>query len=81
MLYNRDEQRPETTIAEYGALCKFVSPDILDDEQDALLAVWNAIPSAKPENDRAYLLKDSSQYSVRSIQIQTTESVRKRWMS
>lgn len=64
MLYNRDEQALKATVAEYGALCRLVALDILDDEQDAeecindaLLAVWNVIPPAKPENYRAYLLK------------------------
>lgn len=64
MLCNRDEQALKETIAEYGALCKVVALDILENEQDAdecvndtLLAIWNAIPPAQPENYRAYLLK------------------------
>jgi RNA polymerase sigma-70 factor (ECF subfamily) len=64
MFYNRDEQALQATIAEYGALCRAVARDILEDEQDveecvndALLTVWNAIPPAKPDNYRAYLLK------------------------
>ena len=64
MLHNRDEQALQETITAYGALCKAVALDILGNEQDAeecvneaLLAVWNAIPPAKPENYRAYLLK------------------------
>lgn len=64
MLYNRDEQALKDTIAEYGTLCRAVALDILENEQDAdecvndaLLAIWNAIPPAKPENYRAYLLK------------------------
>lgn len=64
MLHNRDEQALSATAAGYGALCKAVALDILGSEQDAeeclndaLLAVWNAIPPANPENYRAYLLK------------------------
>ena len=64
MLNNREEQALKATTAEYGALCKAVALDILGNEQDAeecindaLLTVWNAIPPAKPENYRAYLLK------------------------
>ena len=64
MLNNRDEQALTATAAKYGALCRSVALDILGNEQDAeecindaLLAIWNAIPPAQPENYRAYLLK------------------------
>lgn len=64
MLWNRDEQALKETARQYGALCRAVALDILEDAQDAeecvndaLLAVWNSIPPAKPENYRAYLLK------------------------
>ena len=64
MLNNRDEQALEATALKYGALCRSVALDILGNTQDAeeclndvLLAVWNAIPPAQPENYRAYLLK------------------------
>ena len=64
MLNNRDEQALTATAAKYGVLCRSVALDILGNEQDAeecindaLLAIWNAIPPAQPENYRAYLLK------------------------
>ena len=64
MLNNRDEQALTATTAKYGVLCRAVALDILGNEQDteeclndALLAVWNAIPPAQPGNYRAYLLK------------------------
>lgn len=62
------EQRNEQAISEshrqYGLLCKSVARDItgsLEDAEeclnDAMLTAWNAIPPAKPQNFRAYLLK------------------------
>lgn len=64
MLNNRDEQALTATTAKYGVLCRSAARDILGNEQDAeecmndaLLAIWNAIPPAQPENYRAYLLK------------------------
>ena len=64
MLNNRDEQALQAITAAYGALCRAVALDILGNAQDAeecvndaLLAVWNAVPPAQPENFRAYLLK------------------------
>lgn len=64
MLNHREEQALTETINRYGALCKEVALDILGNEQDAeecindaLFAVWRAIPPAQPENYRAYLLK------------------------
>jgi len=57
MLNNREEQALKATTAEYGALCKAVALDILGNEQDAEECINDAIPPAKPENYRAYLLK------------------------
>lgn len=64
MLNNRDEQALAATEAAYGALCRATARDILGNEQDAeecvndaLLAIWNAIPPAQPDNFCAYLLK------------------------
>lgn len=67
-LIARFEARDETAIAEtqqaYGALCRSVAFSILKNEQDAeecvsdaMLSLWNAIPPAKPEHFRAYLLQ------------------------
>ena len=64
MLNNRDEQALKAITATYGALCRAVALDVLENAQDAeecvndaLLTVWNAVPPAQPENFRAYLLK------------------------
>ena len=62
------EQRNEQAISEseqrYGALCRSVARDITGSDEDAeeclndaMLAAWNAIPPAKPQNFCAYLLR------------------------
>jgi len=64
MLNNRNEQALTETVQRYGALCRSVARNILENDEDAeeclndaLLTVWNAIPPAQPENYCAYLLK------------------------
>lgn len=64
MLNNRDEQALIETTEKYGALCRSVARNILENEQDAeeclndaLLQIWNTIPPAQPKNFCAYLLK------------------------
>ena len=64
MFNNRDEQILSETVLHYGDICKAVARDILNNEEDAeeclndaLWAIWNAIPPAQPENYFAYLLK------------------------
>ena len=62
------EQRNEQAIVEsdrqFGVLCRSVARDITGSAEDAeeclndaMLAVWNAIPPAKPKSFRAYLLR------------------------
>ncbi len=60
----RDQQALEETSAQYGTLCRTVANNILESAEDAeeclndaLLAAWNAIPPAHPDNFRAYLLR------------------------
>ena len=64
MLNNRNEQALTETVQRYGALCRSVARNILENDEDAeeclndaLLTVWNVIPPAQPENYCAYLLK------------------------
>ena len=65
LLYEqRNEQAISETSARYGTLCRALARNITgsreDSEEcvnDALLTVWNAIPPAKPQNFRAYVLR------------------------
>jgi len=60
----RNEQAVSESEKQYGALCRSVARDITGSDEDAeeclndaMLAAWNAIPPAKPQNFRAYLLR------------------------
>ncbi len=60
----RNEQAISESEKQYGALCRSVARDITGSDadaeeclNDALLAAWNAIPPAKPQNFCAYLLR------------------------
>lgn len=64
LLYHRDEQALKETVKQYGALCLSVARNILGSQEDAeeclndaLLAVWNAIPPEQPAHYAAFLLK------------------------
>ena len=60
----RNEQAIAVSEQQYGALCRSVARGITGSDEDAaeclsdaLLTAWNAIPPAKPQNLRAYLLR------------------------
>ena len=60
----RNEQAISESTKQYGALCRSVARDITGSDEDAeeclndaMLAAWNAIPPAKPQNFCAYLLR------------------------
>lgn len=59
----RSEQAIAETQARYGSFCRSLACRILGNEQDseecvsdAMLQIWNAIPPAKPESFRAFLI-------------------------
>lgn len=56
LFFDRSELAIEKTREKYGALCAWVAGNMLSDPQDveecvndAMLALWNAIPPAKPQ--------------------------------
>lgn len=64
LLNARNEQALRDAVTLYGDVCRSVARNITgsDDDaeeclNDALLVMWNAIPPAKPEHLRAYLLR------------------------
>ena len=63
LLECRDEAALKALTAQYGKLGKSIAGQILGNDEDAeevwndaLMQLWNAIPPAKPENLRAYLV-------------------------
>ena len=64
LFISRDEQAISQTQQAYGRLCYTVAFNILGNAQDAeecvsdaMLSLWNAVPPAKPDSLRAYLLR------------------------
>ncbi|MBR6872824.1 MAG: RNA polymerase sigma factor [Ruminococcus sp.] len=64
LFFSRDEKAVAEAKLLYGTYCKTVALNILRSEDDAdecvadaLLAAWQSIPPARPENLRTYLAK------------------------
>ncbi len=62
MFWERDEYALTAVREKYGKLCRHIAYNLLGNtedteecENDAYLAVWNAIPPARPQSLRAYL--------------------------
>lgn len=80
LYFGRDEQAIRETAAKYGALCFRVANNILgcreDAEEsvnDAYLAVWNAIPPAKPDSLRAFICKVVRNHSLKRLEYNTAK--------
>lgn len=80
LYFGRDEQAIRETAAKYGGLCFRVANNILgcreDAEEsvnDAYLAVWNAIPPAKPENLRAFVCKVVRNRALKRLEYNTAK--------
>ena len=63
MFENRNEQAIAETEHTYGGFCYSIAYRILQNEQDAeecvndtMLRIWNAIPPAKPDSLRAFVI-------------------------
>lgn len=80
LYFGRDEQAIRETAAKYGGLCFRVANNILgcreDAEEsvnDAYLAVWNAIPPAKPNSLRAFICKVVRNQSLKRLEYNTAK--------
>lgn len=79
VLFEERSERALTELdAQYGALCRQVAANVLgninDAEEcvnDAYLAVWNAIPPARPRFLRAYLCQIARNLAITRFHAQT----------
>ncbi len=62
LFFARDENAIAEVEKKYGALCRYIAGNILENREDAeecvsdvMLALWNAIPPDMPEDLRAYV--------------------------
>ena len=72
LFFERSELAIRALDDKYGALCRAVAFNILTDAQDAeecvsdaYLGAWNAIPPARPDPLRAYIIKIVRNLSVK----------------
>lgn len=80
MFWNRNEQAISETEKKYGALCKSLAVNILNQAEDAeecvndtYLAVWNAIPTDTPRVFSAYICKIVKNLSYKKLEYNTAK--------
>lgn len=71
MLERREEQALEMLREQYGAYCRTIIWNVLQNEQeteealnDVWIRVWNTIPPTKPRNLQAYLAKTARNTAI-----------------
>lgn len=74
MLERREEQALEILRAQYGAYCRTIIWNLLQNEQeteealnDVWMRVWNTVPPAKPRNLKAYLARAARNTAINYI--------------
>lgn len=74
MLQRRDEQALEMLRARYGAYCRTIIWNLLQNEQeteealnDVWMQIWNSIPPAQPQNLQTYLAKAARNTAINYI--------------
>ena len=74
LLYERSEDAVAAMEADLGPACRRLARNLLGSERDAeecvsdaLLAAWNAIPPARPDSLRAWLLRTTRNLAVHRL--------------
>lgn len=74
LFLERSEKALAETTNKYGAYCRYIADNILDDKQDseecvqdALTAAWNSIPPQKPKSLKAYLARLTRNLAINII--------------
>ena len=84
LFFERSELAIRALDDKYGALCRAVAFNILANAQDAeecvsdaYLGAWNAIPPARPDPLRAYIIKSPKPIgALQAIRTYLTDAVR-----
>ncbi|MBR4034782.1 MAG: sigma-70 family RNA polymerase sigma factor [Clostridia bacterium] len=71
LYFSRDEDAIKETEKKYGALCRYIASNFLslredreECESDVMLALWNSIPPARPENLPGYIAEVTRRQAV-----------------
>lgn len=80
LFFARDESAVLQTKQKHGAMCFSIANNILGDredaaecENDAYLALWNAIPPANPQNFTAFLAKITRSIAIKRVRERTAK--------
>ena len=80
MLFAREESSIKAIDLTYGAQCRIIAKSILGNEQDAeecvndtYLAIWNAVPPAKPAPFSSYLFRILRNLSLKKYDSNTAQ--------
>ncbi|MBQ4139835.1 MAG: sigma-70 family RNA polymerase sigma factor [Clostridia bacterium] len=75
LFFARDEAAIEETSAKYGALCRRIAHNILENdldveecENDTYLSLWHSIPPKKPQSLPAYITKIVRNHALRRLE-------------
>ena len=75
LFFSRDENAIRETESKYGKLCSHIARNILDNSEDAeecvqdtYLAIWNAIPPARPNHFSAFVCKIARNLSFKKLE-------------
>ncbi len=75
LYFERDEQAIKETDIKYGKLCRSISYNILNNNEDAeecvndtYVGVWNAIPPTKPNNFMSFVCKIARNLSLKRLE-------------
>ena len=80
LYFARDERAIKATEEKYGGLCRSISYNILNNEEDAkecvndvYLGVWNAIPPMRPNCLKAFVCKVARNLSLKKYEFLSRE--------
>lgn len=80
MYFGRDERALRETSERFGGLCFRIAYNILGSREDAeesvndaYLAVWNAIPPAKPDSLRAFVCRIARNQALKRLEYNTAK--------
>ena len=81
LYWSRDEAAIAQTAAKYGRLCSYIAGNILKSPEDceecvndSYLAVWNAIPTQRPERFSVFLSRITRNLALKARRIEAAIS-------
>lgn len=80
LYFSRDEEAIKQTDLKYGRLCRQISYNILNNQEDAeecvhdaYIGVWNAIPPTRPNHLLSFICKITRKQSLKRLESMTRQ--------